>query len=362
MKILNLSLNLSLVLALILGMAACSGGGTNKSGVERNNNSSESGGDTGTPPGDDDATEPDPDPDPDPESPVSIQLDGNLYFPVAEGVTWHYSNGDEVTFTTGQVIQGRTLVSMQHSSSAMPREEYFQVSNNALHYGGLYAFFAYQGLGVEGGVEFHNLRRVYDHILDSGAGRTLFAQKADMVDPDGKVVSEVEYLWSSQVGAKELVTTGQYGDVPAVALVVNIDLAVTVGGIPVQTFPVIETTLWLSPGLGVVARSLGTESLTLERVDGVQAPLVFAFDQGSGLTQPPQQLLVDGSAVTDTEVDMVVAYGTRSVDWLSLTFDGTGSWRLSLTGAELPRGIHGAVIQMTRQGVRTDIPISVLVR
>ena len=355
-------LKICFLFTLLVVITACSGGGTNKDGVDRNSSTTEEGGtNTESPPAEEEP-EPAPGPEPDPESPVTILLDGNLYFPVAEGVTWHYDNGDAVTFTTGEVIQGRTLVSMHHSLEAMPREEYFQVNDNAILYGGLYAFFAYQGAAVAGGVEFQSLRRVYDHVLDRGEGRSFLAKTADLVDPDGNVAWEVEYLWSSSVGEKELITTGQFGSVPAVKTQINIDLAVTAGGIPLQTFPVIETSLWLSPGLGIVARSLAGATITLDRMDGIQAPVVFAFDQGAGLAQAPQQVMVNGSAVTDMEADLVVAYGTSEVDWLNLEFDGTGSWRVSLTGAELPRGIHGAVVQMMRNGERTDIPVSVLVR
>lgn len=353
-------LRLCFLILLSLGIAACSGGGTNKSGVQRNSDATEEGGTNNeVPPGGED---PDPTPDPDPETPVSVLLDGNLYFPVAEGVTWFYDDGDAVTFTTGEVIQGRPLIAMHHSSDAMPRYEYFQVNDNSLQYGGLYVYLATQGLALEGGVEFHSLRNVYNHVLDSGEGRSFLAKTADLVDPDGAVVSEVEYLWSSSIGDKTLVDTLQFGSVPAVETLINIDLAVTAGGIPIQTFPIIETSLWLSPGLGVVARSLGDATVTLDRVEGIQVPIVFAFDQGSGLAQAPQQLLVNGAAVTDMDVDMVVAYGTNQMDWLTLEFDATGSWRLSLSGAELPAGIHGAVVQMTRDTVRTDIPVSVLVR
>lgn len=355
-------LKFCLLFTLLVGMAACSGGGTNKDGVERNSSTTEEGGtNTETPPTGEEP-EPTPEPGPGPESPISVLLDGNLYFPIAEAVTWHYDNGDEVTFTTGEVIQGRTLVSMHHSLDAMPREEYLRVTDNEIEYGGLFAFFAYQGAAVAGGVEFHSLRRVYDHVLDKGEGRSFLAKTADLVDPDGNVVSEVEYLWSSRIGEKQLIETGQFGLVPAVELQVNIDLAVTASGIPIQTFPVIETSLWLSPGLGIVGRSLLGTTIRLERVDGIQAPVVFALDEGTGLAQTPQQVMVDGSAVTDMEADLVVAYGTNEMDWLNLEFDGTGSWRVSLTGAELPVGIHGAVVQMTRNGVRTDIPVSVLVR
>jgi hypothetical protein len=355
-------LKFCLLCTLLVGMAACSGGGTNKNGVERNSSTTEDGGtNTETPPSGEEP-EPGSEPGPGPEAPVSVLLDGNLYFPIAEGVAWHYDNGDEVTFTTGEVIQGRALVTMHHSLEAMPRAEYFRVTDNEIEYGGLFAFFAYQGAAVAGGVEFHSLRRVYDHVLDKGEGRSFLAKAADLVDPDGNVVSEVEYLWSSKLGEKQLIDTGQFGSVPAVELQINIDLAVTASGIPIQTFPVIETGLWLSPGLGIVARSLAGATITLDRMDGIQIPVVFAFDQGAGLAQAPQQVMVDGSAVTDMEADLVVAYGTDAVDWLKLEFDGTGSWRVSLTGSELPQGIHGAVVQMTRNGERTDIPVSVLVR
>ncbi|RLU02634.1 MAG: hypothetical protein D9N11_08225 [Ketobacter sp.] len=355
-------LKFCLLCTLLVGMAACSGGGTNKNGVERNSSTTEEGGtNTETPPSGEEP-EPGSEPGPGPEVPVSVLLDGNLYFPIAEGVAWHYDNGDEVTFTTGELIQGRTLVSMHHSLETMPREEYFRITDNEIEYGGLFAFFAYQGAAVAGGVEFHSLRRVYDHVLDKGA-QSWLAQTADLVNPDGELVSEVDYVWSSKVGEKELVATGQFGLVPAVELVINVDLVILdLGGIPIQTFPVIETSLWLSPGLGIVGRSLLGTTIMLERVDGIQAPVVFAFDEGTGLAQTPQQVLVDGSAVTDMEADLVVAYGTNEMDWLNLEFDGTGSWRVSLTGAELPVGIHGAVVQMTRNGVRTDIPVSVLVR
>ena len=162
-------LKFCLLFTLLVGMAACSGGGTNKDGVERNSSTTEEGGtNTETPPTGEEP-EPTPEPGPGPESPISVLLDGNLYFPIAEAVTWHYDNGDEVTFTTGEVIQGRTLVSMHHSLDAMPREEYLRVTDNEIEYGGLFAFFAYQGAAVAGGVEFHSLRRVYDNILDKGA-------------------------------------------------------------------------------------------------------------------------------------------------------------------------------------------------
>ena len=77
--------------------------------------------------------------------------------------------------------------------------------------------------------------------------------------------------------------------------------------------------------------------------------------------QSPQQLLIDGNPVTDMEPQVAVAYGTRETDWLSVEFDATGSWRASIIGAELPRGIHGAVVQVSRGESRVDVPVSVLV-
>ena len=81
-------LKICFLFTLVLGIAACSGGGTNSAGVERNNSSSSDGNvDSGELPPEDD------EPDPDPETPTSVQLDGNLYFPVPEGATWVYDNG-----------------------------------------------------------------------------------------------------------------------------------------------------------------------------------------------------------------------------------------------------------------------------
>ncbi len=356
-------LKFCILFTLIMGLAACNSGGTNKPSVDRNNNAAEEGGSSETPPADEgEEEEPEPTPEPEPEPPATILLDGNLYFPVAEGVTWHYDNGDAATLITGVTVQGRELVSMQHSVATMPKWEYFDVLDNALLYGGLYASITYQGYGVEGGAEFRRPQRMYDNVLDKGA-HPPFRKIADLVEPDGTLVTKADYRWASTVGEKTLISTGQFGAVPAVEVTIDIDLVLAhVLGIPVQTAPLIETTFWLSPGLGVVARSVGDINITLDRVDGIQKPVVFAFDQGSGLAEPPQQLLVNGSAVTDMDVDMVVAYGTSETDWLLVEFDGTGSWRLSLQGDELPRGIHGAVVQITRNGERADVPVSVLVR
>jgi hypothetical protein len=72
-------LKFCLLFTLLVGMAACSGGGTNKSGVERNSGTTEEGGsNTETPPS---GEEPEPGTEPGPEAPTSVLLDGNLYFP-----------------------------------------------------------------------------------------------------------------------------------------------------------------------------------------------------------------------------------------------------------------------------------------
>lgn len=341
-----------LLLPLIMGVIACSGGGTNSSSVERN-------ADSGTDTPDDTGTPVDP---VDPVDPVTVLLDGNLYFPVAEGVTWHYSNGDQVTFETGRTIRARSMVAMTHTSTSMPSEEYFQLTDDEIRYGGFVFPISIPSVAdYEARVEFHTLRRLYNHATDAGQN-TFPASKADLIELSTGEALPVDYDWESRVIAKSMVNAGQLGMVPAVEIALDIDYVVLLEGIVVvQRFPVISTTMWFSPGLGIVARQFGETRITLDRVDGIQTPVVFEFDQGDGLAQAPKQVLVDGNAVTDTAPTMVVAYGTAQTGWLDLEFDGTGSWRVSFTGAELPAGIHGAVVQITRDGNRVDVPVSVLV-
>ncbi|MCK5791396.1 MAG: hypothetical protein KAH34_11160 [Ketobacter sp.] len=342
-----------LLLAVILGVSACSGGGTNSSSVERNTSTSSENDDGNT------------DNVPEPEPPFSALLDGNIYFPVSDQVTWYYSDGDEVMLQTEVMVRDNSMVSMQHTSAAMPRQEYFLSDGNVIQYGGLFASLSglpgLEGVALEGSVEFHNLRRVYDPLNDRGQGFTFSALDADLVAPDGEVLLVGDYYWRSVVGEKSLISTGQMGSVPAVELQINIDVAITYMGITLQRYPLVVTSMWLSPGLGIVARSMGETMVTLDRAEGIQAPVVFVFDQGDGLVQSPQQLLIDGNPVTDMEPQVAVAYGTRETDWLSVEFDATGSWRASIIGAELPRGIHGAVVQVSRGESRVDVPVSVLV-
>lgn len=343
-----------ILLPLILGMMACSGGGTNSAPVNRNADAG-----SGTTPEDGGTL---PEEGETPTEPQTVLLDGNLYFPLADGVIWHYSNGDQVTFESGRTVQGRDLIAMKHSSSAMPSEEYIQRSDSKVFYGGLYVPVSIPSLGdFEARVEFKTLRTLYDHVADKGEN-VFVSSKADIVEGTSGVSQEVDYDWVSAVVSKSMVDAGQFGSVPAVELQVNIDYVIVIPNVTVlQRYPLLTTTLWLSPGLGIVARKFGDTVIALDRVDGIQKPVVFEFDQGNGLSQSPQQLLVDGTVVTDMGVTMVVAYGTEATNWLNLEFDGSGSWRVSITGDELAAGIHGAVVQMTRDGNRVDIPVSVLV-
>lgn len=340
------------LLVVIMGITACSGGGTNSPSVERNNSGSERGGD------DTDTTV-------EPGPAAGALLDGNIYFPTSDQITWVYDDGDQVTFLNDVMVRGNALTVMQHTSAAMPNQEYFLADGNVIQYGGLFASLSgLPGLGslaLEGSVAFHNLRRVYDQVNDRGQGFTFSALDADLLDPDGEVLLVGSYYWSSVVGEKTLITTGQLGTVPAVELQINIDVALTYMGFTVQRVPLVVTSMWLSPGLGVVARSMGETMVVLDRAEGLQAPVVFAFDEGDGLAQSPRQLLLDGIPVTDMEPTVVVAYGTSETDWLDVEFDATGSWRASLSGEELPAGIHGAIVQITRNDERVDVPVSVLV-
>lgn len=329
------------LLPLIMGMIACSGGGTNSSSVERNTNSGSTSEEV----------------EPTPTEPVTVLLDGNVYFPVADGVTWHYSDGDAVTFESGRTVQGNAVIAMKHTSSGMPAEEYVASTSKELRYGGVATKISLPTLGdSDARVEFKNTRRIYNHDLDRGENVLLSANGYLTVEAISWQDQAIDYDWKSSVVSKTMVDAGAFGQVPAVEILIDFDLIVVL-----DRYQVITTTLWLSPGLGIVARKFGETVIRLDRVEGLQKPVVFEFDQGDGLSQAPQQVLIDGNAVTDISVTTAIAYGTTQTGWLDLDFDGTGSWRVSFTGAELPPGIHAAVVQVTQNGKRVDVPVSVLV-
>lgn len=328
------------LLPLIMGMIACSGGGTNSSSVERNTNSGSTSEEV----------------EPTPTEPVTVLLDGNIYFPVADGVTWHYSNGDAVTFESGRTVQGNAVIAMKHTSSGMPSEEYVAPTSKELRYGGLATQISFPTIGnADVRVEFKNTRRIYNHDLDRGEN-VLLSASGYLIEAISGVSQAIDYDWKSTVESKSMVDAGAFGQVPAVEILIDFDLIVLL-----DRYQVVTTSLWLSPGLGIVARKFGETVISLDHVEGLQKPVVFEFDQGDGLSQAPQQVLIDGSAVTDISVTTAIAYGTTQTGWLDLDYDGTGSWRVSLIGAELPAGIHAAVVQVTQNGKRVDVPVSVLV-
>jgi hypothetical protein len=45
-----------------------------------------------------------------------------------------------------------------------------------------------------------------------------------------------------------------------------------------------------------------------------------------------------------------------------VNFDGTGSWRASLTSLAQGEGLHSATVRMTRGDEQVDVPVIVYVR
>jgi hypothetical protein len=331
-------------------LVACSGGGSGSADVERRSDTPSS-------------NDPSDTPDPGDSTSTPVLLDGNIFFPAIDGVSWHYDNNDVVTFEGDLQVKGRAVMAMLHSLPGMAEEEYIQIDGSAIKYGGLFDFLvSVPGFGdVNARIEFDSLRTIYD--VANLLGETANFKGGDAIVEPSLATERIRYDWSSSVQSVSLRSAGQFGDVPSVEVVVEIKIFAALDDfflVPVEVAD-FSTTLWLSPGLGIVARQFGTSVITLDTIDGIQKPVVFVFDQGSGLAQAAQQIMIDGSAITDIDRTVVIAYGTTEVDWLAVEFDGTGSWQASIIGQELPQGIHGAVIQITQNGIRTDIPVSVLV-
>ena len=284
------------------------------------------------------------------------QITDNVFFPYADDVAWHYDNSDVVTLGAPRDFAGKTISPLRHSLDIQVfGDEYFYVGDGTIYYGGINANTdSIPSMDTaEARIEFVSLRKVYDQYSDSGSIDYL-KRGTIATEPEWQRVGLV-YNWRSEVLRKELIETVQYGPVPAVA----VDISVSVQ-IPFKLK--LTSGIWFAPGLGIVARELAGLTTRLDYVEGLAPPVVFSFDQGQGLSQPKQQLLLDGMPITDHTWQTQVAYMAGDEDWLSVDFDSSGSWRASLQGQELEAGLHVAQIHFTRASELHKLVVSVLVQ
>lgn len=340
------SRNLRLATLLLLGalIAACGGGGSPATPTVPDRES------------DDD--------DPVVEQPTIEQesIAGFLFFPMVEGAQWYYDNGDVVTLGPAKQVAGETIFPMRHSLESWVTEEFFYTRDDELYYGGVYGnIIELPVVGqLAGEFKFNKLWPIYNQLTGAGSAFSCPGSFNSIPAVPGYEDFPVPMLCLSTTGGssnRKLIDVAQFGPVPAVRLDLTISLPPLAG---------LETSIWLSPGLGIVARELGSggnsQSGTLQKVDGLTAPLTFAYGLGKGLNQNPVQLQWFGNVVTDNQWQVEIAYATRQKDWLQVEFDSTGSWRASLTGNELPWGLHAALITLSKPGQTREIPVSVLVQ
>ncbi len=337
------------LIVLSISMIACGGGGS-------------SGSDRGSDRDTDNSVET-PDTDPQPDSPVVVS--NFAFFPVVRGATWYYSNGDEVTFGANKLVAGETIAPLVHSSPGWAAEEYLFSDEGRLYFAGLFLNaldLTALGLGeVSGEVAFSLPWRIYTPATDSGSGGILPVVRGAVLTtvPQSQEIG-LDLTLRSSVSDKEAVYVPQFGDVPSVRL--DLELGILLVGS-------IHTSIWVSPGLGIVARQNGDNVpentnpvFTLDHVTGLQAPVIFIFNQGDGLAQTPKQLIWDGSLITDNQWQVSIDYATEESDWLNVEFDSSGTWRASLVGGELPEGLHAATVALTQGNETRELVISVLVQ
>ena len=346
-----------LCLVLVLGglVVACGGGSSSSGGGGSNNtpdptsNNDESAGDV---------TQDEPEILPPTAQPRALQ--GALFLPVSTAVQWHYDNGDVVSFGPAKQVAGETIYPMQHSLPGLVTEEYFYTKDNVIHFGGLFGNLIELPLmgQLAGEFTFNTLWPVYNEATGRGSVYSCPGKFNSVPAVPGYENFPVPLFCFSAALNRKLVTVPQLGEVPAVGLDLNI-------GIP--TLDGLIARLWLSPGIGIVEREVGvggefSQKSTLQRVEGLTAPVIFAFGRGSGLSQNPQQLRWFGEVITSNQWQASIGYATKETDWLQVEYDATGSWRASLVGDELPWGLHAALVTLENNGQTRDIAVSVLVQ
>lgn len=293
---------------------------------------------------------------PEEEAETVISENAFVWLPIRSGAEWQYDNGDVTRFSGSKDIAGVSVAPLTHTIAGWADEEYFYTDDDNLYFAGLYSsLITLPFLGeLAGQLSFNSPWGVYTSSTDQGSGGGLFPLIKNVVVTSEPDIEETFPLTlRSTVASKELVFVPQFGDVPAMRLDITM-------GIP--TVFNLETSIWLSPGLGIVARQTGDATSTLTQVMGLPDPVIFVFDEGEGLAQAPKQLMWNGEVITDDQWAVSIGYVTEERSWLTVEFDGSGSWRASIDGEELPQGLHAAVLTLTQGEAEREITVSVLVQ
>lgn len=118
--------------------------------------------------------------------------------------------------------------------------------------------------------------------------------------------------------------------------------------------------LWLSPGVGVVRVEAFGKTLQVNRVAGVEEPLVFAVRR-NGNASSWQPLPLVGESLIDNSWQPVIHYRTQERNWLDVVFDGTGSWQARISRTNLPVSVQAATVRFVRGGEIRDVTVSLMV-
>lgn len=346
---------------MLLTLAGCDngGGGSGRSDIERTNNIPDqndtgtggSGGNTGTQP------------------PVTA-TESNLYLPTTSGVIWHYqtdSSGEAITarFDGTTTIDGKTLGNFTYS---MGLTDYVLSDPTYVGYGG--SQFSLADPQSSDLYTFDVKLKTAHPFLGQNVGNTYSGDAVIGVNPGNIQVSAIPYNGSISAGSVSRIDAGDVGSVPARRVSIMLNPGgwvgdVGAGAVPEFLRPLLEqrtVQLWLAPGIGIVQRNDGGIVRRLTSIEGIQNPLVFEFAASAPVQPATQQILVDGVPVDHQEWPVEVLYRTSPTGWLKVEFDGTGSWRASLSSLKQGAGLHAATVRFKQETGDVDVPVILWVR
>lgn len=299
-----------------------------------------------------------------PPDPVDL-TDGHLYLPTAEGIRWYYNGGAlQAWFDGSTQIAGQPLFNLNYSNGLV---DYVLSDDTAIGYGGS----RYSLVNAADGITYSmDIKLARAHSIFVTSAQNYSGQASVSIQPLNIVYAGI-FPYNGRVsplGIKN-VDAGELGSLPARGMRVMLNPGGWLGDLLVLRYPQLAellarrtTDLWFAPGVGIVQRIDGGVTHTLTSVDGIQQPVVFDFAEGSAVVPAPVQIRLNGEVVTDNSWMVQAQYRTTPTGWLTVAFDGTGSWRASLGNLDQPVGLHAATVRMTRGSEQYDVPVIVRVR